>query len=188
MVRGSLVLVALTGLIAGCGSGNQTDRTAPPPRSTAPAAPPSVVDERLLDREWRLESFGAVGDEKPLVADSRIALTFNEDGTLDGFAGCNTYRTTYRSGSAGELTVRALVRSNDECSAAVMQQETTYLDVLHRVESYEVSPDQLLLFYEGGDRDLVYRAIAPDGDAAASDRPTSSSDSGARGSRRTSSP
>lgn len=162
MARGLLALLTLAGFLAGCGSGNQADRTAAPRETTAPAAaPPSVVDERLLGREWRLDSFGAAGEEKPLVADTKITLTFNADGTLDGFAGCNTYRTTFRSGSAGELTVRALVRSNDECSTAVNEQEKTYIDVLHRVESYEVSAGDLLLFYEGGSRDLVYRGVAP---------------------------
>jgi heat shock protein HslJ len=184
MVQRALALLVLAGLVLACGSRDGAEGTAPPQEKTPPAAAPSVLDERLLDREWRLESFGAMGEERPLLGTTTITLRFNDDRTLDGFAGCNTYRTTYRTGAAGELAVRALVRTNQECSDGVTRQETTYLDVLHRVESYEVSQDRLLLFYEGGSRDLVYRGAASADEDEPAGEPTPP-DSGAEGSRRT---
>ena len=167
MARRAFGHVLLLGIVLGIGCGSSAD-DAPDTQPETPDATPapvvaSVLDQRLLDRDWQLESLGAVGEEKPILRATKIALRFHDDGTLDGFSGCNTYRTTYRTGAAGEISVRALNRTADECTEGITRQEETYLDVLRRVESYEVHEDQLLLFYEGGGRDLVYRAAAPDG-------------------------
>lgn len=165
MIVRALAMVCLAGCWIGCSSSESPGGAKPD--QAAPAAGPSVQDPRLTGREWRLESFGAVGDERTPIGTEPITLLFNEDGTVDGSSGCNTYRTTYRTGADGTLAVRALVRTNKKCPSTIERQEKVYLDVLHRVESYEVHGDRLLVFYEGGSRNLVYSGAtsssAPEG-------------------------
>jgi len=164
MVRRTLGFLLVAGSVVACGSGGGPGGGAPQRNKTPPAPAPAVADERLSAQDWRLEGLGAVGQEKPVHGGTLITLSFDPDGTLDGFSGCNNYRTTYRPGAAGELAVRAMVRTSKSCPETIERQETTYLDVLHRVESYEVHDGRLLLFYEGGSRNLVYRGV-PDAGA-----------------------
>jgi len=155
MVARALAVLCLSAWFFGCSSG-EPDGAPAKQDKTPPSAGPAVKDQRLIGREWRLQSLGAVGEEKSLFPDTTITLIFNEDGTLDGLSGCNNYRTTYRAGAAGDLAVRAMVRTNKSCGFAIDRQETTYLDVLHRAESYEVHEDRLLVFYESGSRNLIF--------------------------------
>lgn len=159
MLRRTLGLVALVGSVTACGSGGGSAGVAAQQDKTPPASAPAVADSRLTAQDWRLESLGAVGQEKPIRGGTLITLEFGTDGWVDGFAGCNTYRTTYKPGAGGELDVRALVRSSKRCLDAIEMQETTYLDILHRVETYEVEDRRLRLFYEGGSRNLIFRGV-----------------------------
>jgi len=157
MIERVLAILCLAACWVGCSSGQSPEGAKSEGKSApATAAAAAVQDPRLIGREWRLESFGPVGDERPPVGIYPITLLFSQDGWLDGSAGCNTYRTTYRAGADGTIAVRAPVRSNKSCPSTIGRQEQVYLDVLHRAESYEVHDDRLLVFYEGGSRNLVY--------------------------------
>ena len=162
MVRRTLGLLTLIGSLIACGSGGGSTGTAAQPAKPdrkPPDATPAVADARLTEQDWRLESLGAVGEEKPILGGTLITLEFGADGWIDGFSGCNKYRTTYRPGTAGTLAVRAEVRTNQSCPETIERQERTFLDVLHRVETYEVADGRLRLRYEGGSRNLIFRGV-----------------------------
>ena len=156
MFERGLAILCIAACCVGCSSGGSADEAKPAEAAAEAAA--GVQDDRLIGRQWRLESFGAVGEERVPIGLEPITLQFNQDGWIDGSTGCATYRTTYRTGADGTLAVRAIVRlkSNNNCPSTIERQDEVYVDVLHRAESYEVHDDRLLVFYEGGSRNLVY--------------------------------
>jgi heat shock protein HslJ len=82
---------------------------------------------------------------------TEIAARFREDGTLTGFAGCNTYRTTYRTdGGAIEIDPPAATRKTFAAPEGVMEQEAAYLAALPAAKSYRVDADALALLRDDG--------------------------------------
>jgi heat shock protein HslJ len=78
-----------------------------------------------------------------------ITLTFNADGTLTGYGGCNNYfgsytltGTTTKSGNG--ITVGPLASTKKSCEING-QQETTYLAILQDTMAYAVNSNQLTL-------------------------------------------
>jgi len=77
---------------------------------------------------------------------TRITATFAEDGTLVGSAGCNTYRTTYRT-ERGGIEIGPPAATKKACAApdGVMEQESAFLAALPTAVHYRVDGDSLAL-------------------------------------------
>jgi heat shock protein HslJ len=75
----------------------------------------------------------------PVIAGSVITLAFNEDGTLSGSAGCNSYNGRYTANN-GQITISELALSLNSCAdpPGVMDQETNYVNALRAAVVYEL--------------------------------------------------
>jgi heat shock protein HslJ len=113
---------------------------------------------------WQLSSFveegGAVAS---LLAGTEITATFDEQGTLAGSAGCNSYSTGYEvSGSqvsiAGPVVSTMMMCADPE---GIMEQEAKYLAALELVASYAIETRQLTLFDGEGQAILTYTLREP---------------------------
>lgn len=84
----------------------------PQPADTAP---------KLSGTEWVLGSLGGA----PLIEDTNVTLEFGDDGSYNGYSGCNFYGGEYRS---GETTLRFLSGPTTliGCDGPVLQQEERY--------------------------------------------------------------
>ncbi|MFN2137216.1 MAG: META domain-containing protein, partial [Candidatus Promineifilaceae bacterium] len=82
------------------------------------------------------------------------------NGTLSGFAGCNTYNGTFSStlmaGPTNNITVGPLRTTSMACSEEIMDQEQAYLANLESASSYTISGSTLTLTTAGGP--LVFNA------------------------------
>lgn len=117
-------------------------------------------DAALVGTEWQLHTFlsGETADStaSSLIGDSTITLVFNEDGTVGGHGGCNSYGGNYLV-EGESLTISELVSTLMACEAeGVTEQESVYLDALGRAESYSIEGNQLTIYYPGGG--LVFAA------------------------------
>jgi heat shock protein HslJ len=76
-----------------------------------------------------------------LVADvptgAQVTLTF-EDGQAHGSAACNSYGGAYQAGDDGSLSFDAFAVTQMACEPPLMTLETTYLEVLGGVSTFEV--------------------------------------------------
>ena len=81
------------------------------------------------------------------VPGSTITLSFN-DGEISGSAGCNTYGGAYQV-DGSEISISQLYFTEMACMDpdGVMEQEQTYLGYLDEAYRFELSGDQLLLYW-----------------------------------------
>ncbi len=133
-------VLVLTALLAACATATQD-----------PSPTPGAV---LVDSEWVLISLeGGV-----LIADTQITLSF-EEASLDGSAGCNTYRGSY-SVSEDSLRLSALEWTEMGCPEpdGILDQEQAYLNALNAAARYRVDGDRLELYDEAGTQILAFVA------------------------------
>jgi heat shock protein HslJ len=164
---GATLLVVLLALV-GCTipqppagtPGATTESTAlanTPAAATTPAATGGVTEsDPLVNTSWQLTTFGPAGAETPVVADSTVTLEFSADGTAGGNTGCNSYGGDYTvegdTLSFGEM-VSTLMACADE---TVMAQEQAYLEALQSAARFEVTADQLTIWYDDGNSQLNF--------------------------------
>ncbi|QPC83898.1 META domain-containing protein [Phototrophicus methaneseepsis] len=115
----------------------------------------------LQGSEWVLVSWGAAGEETPLIEDSTITLSFMEENQAGGNGGCNTYSTTYTLGEENALSFSDVVSTRMACAdEAITQQEQDYFAALQGATSYEIAGDTLTIWTE--DSQLNYERDAMD--------------------------
>lgn len=134
-----------------------TTAASTPPAATPPADTGGVAaGDPLANSTWQLVTFGPTGEETPVVIDSVVTLAFSTDGTAGGNTGCNSVGGDYTvEGDAlsfGEL-ISTLMACTDE---AVMAQEQAYLVALQGAERFDVTTDQLTIWYDGGSSQLNF--------------------------------
>jgi heat shock protein HslJ len=138
-------------------------------RGTRSVAAVDEGSEGLLAYEWHLEAFGKLGEEDEVLPETPIMLTFERQGTLFGSGGCNRYNTTFRTGPSGEISIRALARTQMQCAEETMYQERLYLEAFSEVTSFDVGADKLQLFYGKNEYAMVFRGEPRGGAEAGSE-------------------
>jgi ABC-type amino acid transport substrate-binding protein/heat shock protein HslJ len=126
-----------------------------PLEPTATEVPPEPTETEepgadLRDTTWVLEGYLANIEDEQLtdpIPDVDLELVFNEGGTLDGFAGCNTYSGNYQT-DGKQLTIENINATRTTCDQpeGIMEQETAYLAMLEEVEEYRINQDGKLEF------------------------------------------
>ena len=145
-------------LAAGCTSPTPV----PPPATTVPTpvpttvatvatTPPPVTDPALIGTWTYKGAMLATGSGKmPVIANTQsVTLTFNNDGTLTGFSGCNNFNGGYTlSGKTTEfgkeITIGPLASTKMYC-ADTADFETSYLNNLQQTQTYSIPNDTMML-------------------------------------------
>jgi len=86
---------------------------------------------------WVLTEMGGTADFAHIVP----TLAFGEDGTVSGFAGCNTFHAIYSSGGQ----IRSLATTKIGCQRPASTIETEYLEALSRVTSWTLVDGNLVM-------------------------------------------
>jgi len=111
---------------------------------------PSCLDRlSLLDKEWKLQSFGTIGEETSLIPGTKITIQFTEENKFQGTSGCNMYFGTYKVPEGDVLSTSNIGCTKMACWSpqGVMEQETRYLEALNSVCCFEVDQNNFKLFY-----------------------------------------
>lgn len=112
----------------------------------------------LVGTNWVLLSFGSPDDPTPVEPGVVITAVFNEDGSLAGEAGCNTYVAGYTA-QDGEMTVSMPVSTLRACTIG-MEQESAYLASIAKAESYTIGGPVLQITANGGAEVLTYTSAS----------------------------
>ncbi len=101
-------------------------------------------------------SFGKTGAETPVIQDSAITLEFAENNQVGGSGGCNSYGAKVEV-QGKTLTISEIVSTLMACvDDQVMEQETQYFTALQGASNFEISGDNLTIFYEDGQSQLNF--------------------------------
>ena len=108
----------------------------------------SAQESRSIVGSWELIEFGPAGSTMPAVEDSEAGLTFNEDGSVSGSTGCNGAGSEYTV-DGDQIEFAPFVSTLMACEDPIMEQETTFHQVLNGTATYEIDGDTLTLSREG---------------------------------------
>jgi heat shock protein HslJ len=160
-----LIFLAIALLAAGCASQQPAAPPATPaatqnpaPVQTATPAASSVPAQ--LAGDWTLTTMGIQGGTAVTYPTTAISLTFNQDGSLAGYDGCNNYFGTFTltgtTTSKGQGMALSGIGSSKKYCAELQNQEQQYLNILSKTSAYVVDTTQLTLTGEKGDV-LIYQ-------------------------------
>ena len=108
----------------------------------------SAQESRSIVGSWELIEFGPAGSTMPAVEDSEAGLTFNEDGSVSGSTGCNGAGSEYTV-DGDQIEFAPFVSTLMACEDPIMEQETTFHQVLNGTAAYEIDGDTLTLSRDG---------------------------------------
>jgi heat shock protein HslJ/uncharacterized lipoprotein YbaY len=104
----------------------------------------------LQGAAWVVQSIGG----SPVVANSRVTVTFGADGMVAGSSSCNSYRAPYTISGEG-LTIGQTAGTLMACLPELMTQETAFLGVLRDVRHFDLRPDGALELKTADGRTIV---------------------------------
>jgi heat shock protein HslJ len=149
------VVLFLGILVAGC---TTTTAPAPTPATTVPTPLPTTIvtvattaplTDPTLVGNWNLEG-GMIGaGTMPVIPNTQLTITFNSDGTLTGYGGCNNFFGSYTlTGQTSEfgkgITVGPIGSTKMFC-AGTSDLETTYLANVQNAKYYSITNNKMLI-------------------------------------------
>ncbi len=87
---------------------------------------------------------------------ARVTLGFAEDGTVAGAGPCNRYTAQYVL-TGESFTIRKASTTRMACAAQTQKQEQAFLDVLTKVNRFEIAPDGALVLHTSDRRKIMAR-------------------------------
>jgi heat shock protein HslJ len=120
-----------------------------------------AISQELAGSEWELIAYNnGTGGFQSAVIDVPVTAFFDEDGTLSGSAGCNSYNGTWET-DENSIEIGPLASTAMACAEAeLMDQETRYLAVLQEADTYRIDAATLEMFDAEGTRLLQYQRAA----------------------------
>jgi heat shock protein HslJ len=126
------------------------------PATETPAVEETAVTDALADTQWTLVSMGAPGAASPVVAGSTITLAFETGNQAAGSGGCNSYGGAYQV-EGGALSFSSVASTLMACAdPAVNDQEGQYYQALQTAVKFELTGNQLVIWYDGGQKALTF--------------------------------
>ncbi len=157
-----LAFVIVTVIVAGCTSPKPVLQPTVTPTPVTPVAttPAQPVVPPALTQNWIVTTMGIQDGTAIANPTAQISLTFNQDGTLAGYGGCNNYNgpftvTGQTTPKGIGLMVGPLVSTKRYCET-YSQQENMYLAILQKAMAYNVDGNQLSITDQTGNV-LVYQ-------------------------------
>jgi heat shock protein HslJ len=139
-------------LIAGC-----TTTPAPVPTTTTPTPVPTTIatvattaslTDPALTGNWNFKG-ATIAGSMPVIPNVQITLTFNNDGTLTGFGGCNNYNANYvltgKTTEFGKTITIGPIASTKKFCADTSDLESKYLTNLQDTKTYSITNNKMLL-------------------------------------------
>ena len=109
------------------------------------ASPEPAADDTLSGTHWSLVSIGG----SPVLASESTSLQF-EKGRLSGSDGCNRYTTRYNASDSSLKIGPNIAGTRMACSAPVMEEAKTFIEMLDRTAGYRRDGDRMTLLDASG--------------------------------------
>lgn len=112
--------------------------------------------QELTDNIWLLTEL--VG--KSPLPDTNITAALDEDGNVNGSAGCNTYGTSYDIDGDKLIFGENIRTTLMMCPEPVMEQERAFFGVLVNISTFEIADDELILYDAAGNALAKFEAVS----------------------------
>ena len=126
-----------------------TTVTVPPTTVPVPTATTFPLTDPALTGTWNLKGAMVGGGQNPRIPNEKLTITFNNDGTLTGFGGCNNYFGSYtvtgQTSKFGKTITIGNLGSTQMYCAETSDLELTYLNLLRSTMAYSITNNQMLL-------------------------------------------
>jgi heat shock protein HslJ len=125
------------------------------------------LPDTVTQHTWQLEAFTFGRHQETLLTRVPITLTFRaQQNQISGFNGCNSYGANYTA-SYGHLHLDHFYETLVACIPSdLMQQESTYMQALQQVTTYEIGPTSLLTLRDDASQVVLqYSPVPLQGDA-----------------------
>jgi heat shock protein HslJ len=110
----------------------------------------SGIENKLVNTEWKLSSFGPTGAESPVVEGTTVTLKFGSESRVNGNGGCNTYGGDYQVRD-DNVTFSRIISTKKAClDSKVSQQEREYFDALTTAGKFKITDNHLTISYDEG--------------------------------------
>lgn len=116
------------------------------------ATPPPPVMDPVLTGTWSYKGamYASGAGKTPEISNIQtITITFNNDGSFAGFAGCNNYNGRYtltgQTTEFGKIISFSPIASTKMYCADTSNSEDTYLKVLQQTVTYSITNNKMLL-------------------------------------------
>lgn len=119
---------------------------------THSAEPPTEPTAALWGSQWTLQAIG----NQPVIAASKAALYFWEEGRIAGNGSCNRFFGTATMAPDRSIAFGPIGATKMACPGEAMAQESRYLGALQKAQRYERQGDTLLIHAEGMDQPLRF--------------------------------
>ena len=130
----ALIVLAITMFLVGCGKSSG-----------------------LEDAVWVLESYGAQGNLKAVLADTEVTATFNSaERQVTGSGGCNHYFGSYEVNDDNLSIPGPIGATEMSCGEQKDAQEREYLGILRVAESYKIEDGKLTI--NCGNQVLIFKS------------------------------
>lgn len=120
-----------------------------------------AISQKLAGSSWDLIAYNnGTGGFQSTVINVPVTAIFEEDGTLSGTGGCNSYTGSWET-DENSIEIGPLASTAMACAETdVMDQETRYLAVLQEADTYRVDATTLEMFDAEGTRLVQYQRAA----------------------------
>jgi heat shock protein HslJ len=109
----------------------------------------------LTNTQWEL----SVLNGEAVVQDSKITLNFDDEGNLNGTAGCNHYGGSYEA-NLQAITLDGVFSTEMACmDEDVMTQEFEYLQALSRVNHYDIQSNFIMRLKSDDGDELIFERV-----------------------------
>jgi heat shock protein HslJ len=126
-----------------------TTAPTPVPTTVVTVAPTAPLTDPALTGNWTLKGIMVGAGSSAGMPQAQITITFNNDGTLSGFGGCNNYNANYvltgKTTSFGKTISIGPIISTKKFCAVASDQESTYLANLQNAETYSITTNNMMI-------------------------------------------
>jgi heat shock protein HslJ len=120
-----------------------------------------TMSPALTNTLWQLIAYNnGQGGVVSVIADTNITATFDANGGLTGFAGCNNYLAGYTL-TEDTLNISSVVSTRKFCGQpeGTMSQESAYLQALETTSTFSIDDKILTLRTDSGEIVAKFKAI-----------------------------
>ena len=115
----------------------------------------TLAQTSSIQGSWVLRNMTEPPFPTPMVPSGELTADFS-NGRVTGTGGCNRFNGGYKT-TGSQLSIGALASTFKACEEAVMTQEGRYLKALQAASRFQVSGDNLEIFYKTDEGEGVLR-------------------------------